>query len=226
MKFRLFLITAILAVIFMSCDNLPIADNKVNDEIDSVSYALGVAIGTNLQEQFDEIDPDIMAQALEDIYNGEEKYFTADEANLYLQSYAGKQMQRKGDENILKGKEFLESNSTEEGVITTESGLQYKILEEGVGESPIETDKVKVHYRGTLIDGTEFDSSYKRGQPATFAANRVIPGWTEALTMMKQGSKWMLYIPSELGYGERGAGQMIGSNEVLIFEVELLEIVK
>jgi len=226
MKIKILFTTAVLAVILISCDNLPVADKKVNNEVDSVSYALGVAIGTNLKAQFNEINPEIMAQALEDIYNEEEKYFTPDEANMYLQTYAGRMAQKKGEENIVKGKEFLEKNSTEEGVITTESGLQYKIIEEGVGESPLETDKVKVHYKGTLIDGTEFDSSYKRGQPATFEANRVIPGWTEALTMMKPGSKWTLYIPSELGYGERGAGQMIGPNEVLIFEVELLEIVK
>lgn len=123
-----------------------------------------------------------------------------------------------------KGEEFLKENAAKEGVKTLPSGLQYKVLKEGDGKSPKATDTVVVHYKGTLINGKEFDSSYKRGEPAEFPVNRVIKGWTEALQLMKEGSKWMLYIPSNLAYGERGAGADIGPNETLIFEVELLKV--
>jgi len=123
-----------------------------------------------------------------------------------------------------KGEAFLKENATKEGVKTLPSGLQYKEIKAGTGKTPKATDTVSVHYRGTLINGKEFDSSYKRGEPAEFPVNRVIPGWTEALQLMKEGSKWMLYIPSKLAYGERGAGGDIGPNETLIFEVELLKV--
>jgi FKBP-type peptidyl-prolyl cis-trans isomerase len=131
-----------------------------------------------------------------------------------------------GEANKKKGKEFLERNKTKEGVVTIESGLQYKILKKGTGASPKATDTVRCHYRGTTIDGKEFDSSYKRGEPATFPLNRVIKGWTEGLQLMKEGGKWQFFIPSELAYGSRGAGRDIGPNEVLIFEIELLGIEK
>ncbi len=123
-----------------------------------------------------------------------------------------------------KGEQFLKENAAKEGVKTLPSGLQYKVIKEGEGKSPKKTDTVSVHYKGTLIDGKEFDSSYQRGEPAEFPVNQVIPGWTEALQLMKEGSKWMLYIPSKLAYGERGAGGLIGPNETLIFEVELLKV--
>jgi FKBP-type peptidyl-prolyl cis-trans isomerase len=131
-----------------------------------------------------------------------------------------------GEANKEKGETFLEANKAKEGVTALESGLQYKILKKGTGPSPKATDTVKCHYRGTTIDGKEFDSSYKRGEPATFALNRVIKGWTEGLQLMKEGGKWEFYIPSEMAYGERGSGPHIGPNEVLIFEVELLGIEK
>ena len=130
-----------------------------------------------------------------------------------------------GEKNETQGKKFLEENKKKEGWKTTASGLQYKVLKEGKGAAPKETDTVKVNYRGTTIDGTEFDSSYKRGQPATFPVNRVIKGWTEALQLMKPGAKYQLAIPSDLAYGERGAGSDIGPNSTLLFDVELLEIV-
>jgi FKBP-type peptidyl-prolyl cis-trans isomerase FklB len=130
------------------------------------------------------------------------------------------------EKNIKAGEEFLAANKVKEGVVTTESGLQYKVIEEGSGPKPSPTDNVTVHYKGTLINGEEFDSSYKRNQPATFPVNGVIKGWTEALQLMSKGSKWELYIPSEIAYGAQGAGGAIGPNEVLIFEVELLEINK
>jgi len=122
------------------------------------------------------------------------------------------------------GAEFLANNAEKPGVTVTDSGLQYEVLKSGKGRSPQRTDRVTVHYRGTLVDGREFDSSYKRGKPATFQLNRVIPGWTEGLQLMKEGDKWRLFIPSNLGYGQRGAGGMIGPNETLIFEVELLKV--
>jgi FKBP-type peptidyl-prolyl cis-trans isomerase len=127
-------------------------------------------------------------------------------------------------DSAAKGEKYLKENATKEGVKTLPSGLQYKSLKEGSGKSPKATDTVSVHYRGTLIDGTEFDSSIKRGEPAEFPVNRVIKGWTEALQLMKEGDKWMLYIPSQLAYGERGAGGAIGPNETLLFEVELLKV--
>jgi FKBP-type peptidyl-prolyl cis-trans isomerase len=131
-------------------------------------------------------------------------------------------IKEKAQKNLADGEKFLTENKTKEGVKTTESGLQYKVLEAGEGPSPKAGDTVTVHYRGTFVDGTEFDSSYQRGEPATFPLTGVIPGWTEALQLMKKGSKWMLFIPSELAYGERGAGNRIPPNSTLIFEVELL----
>jgi FKBP-type peptidyl-prolyl cis-trans isomerase FklB len=133
-------------------------------------------------------------------------------------------MKAQGEKNKKEGEAFLAENKKKEGVKTLPSGLQYKVIKEGTGKSPKATDKVSTHYRGTLIDGTEFDSSYKRGQPATFPVNGVIPGWTEALQLMKVGSKWQLFIPSKLAYGERGAPPVIGPYSVLIFTVELLAI--
>jgi FKBP-type peptidyl-prolyl cis-trans isomerase FklB len=128
------------------------------------------------------------------------------------------------EKNKKEGEEYLAENKKKEGIITTQSGLQYKVLKKGTGKIPKSTDTVTVNYRGTLIDGTEFDSSYRRGQPASFKVNGVIRGWTEALQLMKEGAKWQLYIPSNLAYGERGAGRNIGPNSTLIFEVELISI--
>ncbi len=133
---------------------------------------------------------------------------------------------KQGEANIEKGKKFLEENKAKEGVVTLKSGLQYKILKKGTGASPKATDTVKCQYRGTTIDGKEFDSSYERDEPAKFALNRVIKGWTEGLQLMKEGGKWQFFVPAALGYGERGAGQNIGPNEVLIFEIELIGIEK
>jgi len=129
-----------------------------------------------------------------------------------------------GEKNRKEGEAFLAANKKKEGVKTLASGLQYKVIKPGTGKKPKSTDTVTTHYRGTLIDGTEFDSSYNRGQPATFPVHGVIPGWTEALQLMEEGAKWQLFIPSKLGYGERGAGQAIGPNATLIFEVELVSV--
>jgi FKBP-type peptidyl-prolyl cis-trans isomerase FklB len=137
-----------------------------------------------------------------------------------------KEREEQGKKNKAEGEKFHKENAKKEGVVTLESGLQYKILKEGKGDKPAETDRVKVNYKGTLIDGTEFDSSYKRNRPATFGVNRVVKGWTEALQLMPVGSKWQIFVPSELGYGERGSRDKIGPHATLIFEVELLEIMK
>lgn len=143
---------------------------------------------------------------------------------MYLSMYLQKIAMQQSEENLKKGREFLKENAKKDGVDTLANGIQYKVLKEGNGPKPTATDKVKVHYKGTLIDGTEFDSSIKRGEPAEFYLNQVIPGWTQAIQQMPQGSKWIIYIPSDQAYGQRGAGQAIGPNETLIFEVELLDI--
>jgi FKBP-type peptidyl-prolyl cis-trans isomerase len=156
----------------------------------------------------------------------EEGLMTVEEADQVIRRYFEAEGEREGQENLENGNAFLEKNKAREGVVTTPSGLQYEILTEGEGPKPTAEDQVRAHYHGTLIDGTVFDSSVDRGEPAVFALNQVIPGWTEALQLMPVGSKWKIYLPSDLAYGERGGGPTIGPNSTLIFEVELLEIVK
>lgn len=197
----------------------------MDTEKDSISYALGVNFGSNIQENFKDINPQVIAKAIEDVYEGKDLKITEEDATPILRNYFMKAQKAEGDKNLQESKEFMAKNAEEKDVQKTESGLQYKIIEEGTGASPAETDQVKVHYKGTLIDGTVFDSSYERNQPATFKVNAVIPGWTEGLQMMKEGGKWIFYIPPELGYGERAPrGSKIGPNSALIFEVELLEV--
>jgi len=205
---------------------------------DKFSYALGMNIGKNLGNQLKqgsvEVDWSLVGQGLKDsTAEGGKTRLTEDEAKAVLtevQTEVGKQMQEKMKEaaakNKAEGEAFLAANKSKEGVVTLPSGLQYKILTAGIGPKPTASDQVVCNYRGTLIDGTEFDSSYKRGKPATFGVGQVIKGWTEALQLMPVGSKWQLFIPSSLAYGERGGpGGAIGPNEALIFEVELLSIV-
>ncbi len=198
-------------------------NKKMETEADTVSYALGISIGTNIRGQFDDVDAALIAKGIQDVYEDQTE-LDQDEANQFLNEYMQAARQVKMEDNLEKGQAFLEENKEKSDVQVTESGLQYKVLEQGDGPSPAATDKVTVHYEGTLIDGTVFDSSLERGQPATFQVNRVIKGWGEALQMMKVGGKWKLFIPPGLGYGERGAGQKIGPNQVLIFEVELISI--
>ncbi|MGZ3748277.1 MAG: FKBP-type peptidyl-prolyl cis-trans isomerase [Pseudobdellovibrionaceae bacterium] len=191
------------------------------------SYAIGQQIGGNMKQQNIEIDSDIMAMAMKDAIKGDSKMSKEEiqQAMMKLQETAMKKQQEAGEENKKKGAEFLAKNKTAEGVKVTASGLQYKVEKEGEGKMPTKTDTVKAHYKGTLIDGTQFDSSYDRGQPAEFPVQGVIPGWSEALQMMKVGSKYKLFIPPELAYGASGRPG-IPANSVLIFEVELLDIVK
>ena len=198
---------------------------------DKVSYALGMNLGTNLHKQSVEVDPTIVLRGLKDALAGGKMLQTEDEARAaltQLQTEVRNKQQEKmkvaGEMNKKESVEFLAANKTKEGVVTLPSGLQYKILTEGTGAKPTASDTVVCNYRGTLISGAEFDSSYKRGQPASFPVNGVIKGWTEALQLMPVGSKWQLYVPAELGYGERGAGTDIGPGATLIFEVELLSI--
>jgi FKBP-type peptidyl-prolyl cis-trans isomerase len=197
---------------------------------DKFSYALGMNIGTNLRRQSVPVDPDILMRGLKDALAGGQTLLTEEEARtaiMEVQNDIRKQQQEKmrvqGEANKKEGDAFLAANKTKEGVVTLASGLQYKILQAGTGPKPTATDSVSVNYRGTLVNGTEFDSSYKRGQPATFPITGVIKGWAEALQLMPVGSKWQLFIPSDLAYGERGPGE-IGPNATLIFEVELLKI--
>ncbi len=174
---------------------------------DKVSYALGMNLGTNLHKETVEVDPAIVLRGLKDALAKQQE-----------------KMKVAGEMNKKESVEFLAANKAKDGVVTLPSGLQYKILTAGTGPKPTASDTVVCNYRGTLISGTEFDSSYKRGQPASFPVNGVIKGWTEALQLMPVGSKWQLFVPSELGYGDRGAGADIGPGATLIFEVELLSI--
>ncbi len=200
---------------------------------EKLGYSMGLDVGNYFKGIGEEISFEALLQGLEDAFQGNEPRLGADEIAA-VQKQFGEEMQAKQEEqlaaikeeNIKKGTEFLEEHKEKEGVVTTESGLQYKVLEEGDGPKPKATDQVKVDYVGTLIDGTEFDSSVKRGEPAVFGADQVIAGWSEALQLMNVGSKYRLVIPPELAYGERGAPPVIEPNSVLIFEVELLEIVE
>ncbi|MBO5251463.1 MAG: FKBP-type peptidyl-prolyl cis-trans isomerase [Bacteroidaceae bacterium] len=193
--------------------------------MDKFSYAIGLGIGQNLLSMGAQgINVEDFAQAIADVLNRKETAITHTEAREIVNKYFAELEAKMNAENIEKGKNFLAENAKKEGIITLPSGLQYEVLAEGNGKKPSATDKVKCHYEGTLIDGTLFDSSIKRGQPAVFGVNQVIKGWVEALQLMTEGSKWRLFIPSELGYGAQGAGEMIPPHSTLIFEVELIEV--
>ena len=198
---------------------------------DKLSYALGMNLGSNLHKETVEVDPAIVLRGLKDGLASGKTLLTEDEARTTLtqlqtevRSKQQEKMKVAGEMNKKEGVEFLAANKSKEGVVILPSGLQYKILTEGTGPKPTASDTVVCNYRGTLISGAEFDSSYKRGQPASFPVNGVIKGWTEALQLMPVGSKWQLFVPAELGYGDRGAGADIGPGATLIFEVELLSI--
>ncbi|GAB1258627.1 macrophage infectivity potentiator Mip [Aurantivibrio plasticivorans] len=205
-----------------------------------VSYILGTNIGTSFKGQDINLDVDALALALRDVYSENPSRLSEEDMQAAMETFQSQQQEKMaamqaeqaaeqaaaGDANAKEGAEFLAANKEKEGVVTLESGLQYKVIEEGTGAKPSAADTVTVHYRGTLLDGTEFDSSYSRNQPATFPLNRVIPGWTEGLQQMAEGGKYELYIPGDLAYGAAGGGAQIGPNATLIFEIELLEIAK
>jgi FKBP-type peptidyl-prolyl cis-trans isomerase FklB len=198
-----------------------------------ISYTIGVNIGKDFRSQQMDVDTDVLLMGLKDSLDGKELQLTDEEMIAEIQAFQQEmqakmvaEMEAATVKNKAEGEAFLAENANKEGVVVTESGLQYKVLEAGEGDSPGAADVATVHYRGTLIDGTQFDSSYDRGQPATFPVGGVIPGWTEALQLMKPGAKWQLTIPAELAYGERGAGQDIGPNATLLFDVELISVEK
>ena len=199
---------------------------------EKASYAVGLSMGQNMRQQGADFDLELLFEGLRAGYEGTDARMTDDEAQQALQAFQQEMMaqqQQKHQEQMTANKAaadaFFAENRAKEGVRETESGLQYEVLEEGTGDSPSADDTVTVHYRGTLLDGTQFDASYDRGEPATFPLGRVIPAWTEGLQLMKEGGKYKLYVPANLGYGERGAPPKIGPNAGLIFEIELIDVV-
>ncbi len=207
------------------------AVDKPATKLEKVSYAIGMNIASNMQNQNLEIDADQLAAGLKAQLKGEETLLTKEEMATVLTAFQQEMQMKQMAEAAAaaakaekENKEFLAANGKKDGVVTLDSGLQYKVIKQGTGASPKADSKVKVHYKGTLVDGKVFDSSYDRGEPAEFPVNQVIPGWTEALQLMKVGDKWQLVIPPELAYGERGAPPRIPPNAVLVFDVELLDI--
>lgn len=233
MKKRIVNLSALILIIAgFSCQQSGSVKNvKLETTADSVGYAIGILVGSNNMKQVEtapggeDINIDAMVAGFSASTKNEEMKLTKEDADAVIRTYFEKAGETEAQKNLEEGNAFLEQNKKREGVKTTESGMQYEVLKEGTGEKPKDGDKVRVHYHGTLIDGTVFDSSVDRGEPAVFGVNQVIPGWTEALKMMKVGAKWKIYLPASIAYGERGAGGKIGPNSALIFEVELLEIV-
>lgn len=229
---------AVVALMSVSCSQSQGGSKAIDktDQNQTIAYSIGYDIGQNVGKQGSELNVDALVTGLRDGFSASPAQLSKEETAAALQEFRARMMAKQRPEaarpaqdpaqNKELGEKFLEMNRNQEGVKVTASGLQYKIETEGQGESPKATDTVKVHYRGTLVTGEEFDSSYSRGEPAQFPVNGVIAGWTEALQLMKPGAKWRLYIPSELAYGERGAGAKIGPNSALQFEVELLEVVR
>lgn len=228
----IYVLAIALIVAVSSCQQGGTQSVKLETSADSVSYAIGVLVGANNLKQVqsapgsEDINMETMAAAFRAASLEEEALLTQEDANSVVRTFFESAGKREAQKNLEEGNAFLEQNKTREGITVTESGLQYEILKKGDGPKPTAEDQVRVHYHGTLIDGTVFDSSVDRGEPAVFGVSQVIPGWTEALQLMPVGSKWKLYIPANIAYGERGAGGKIGPNAALIFEVELLEIVK
>jgi FKBP-type peptidyl-prolyl cis-trans isomerase FklB len=203
-------------------ENLVLKNQK-----EKISYIIGMDIGNNLKKQAVDVDPNILAKGVKDALVGGKPLLTEQEIRETMTAFQKEMMAKRevvAKKNKEQGDTFLAENKKKEGVKTLPSGLQYKVIKAGTGKKPKLNDTVTTHYRGTLIDGTEFDSSYKRGQPATFQVSGVIPGWTEALQLMEEGAKWQLFVPPNLAYGERGAGDVIGPNATLVFEIELVSI--
>ncbi len=232
---KICLATLLFTVFAFGCtaEETKVVEPALDTAKNRISYTIGVNIGQDFVSQKMDIDADVLLLGIKDIMAGKEPRLTEDEMMAEVQKFQEEmqakmmaEAQQAGEKNKQAGEAFLAENAQKEGVVVTASGLQYKILEPGEGASPGLSDVATVHYRGTLIDGTQFDSSYDRGQPATFPVGGVIPGWTEALQLMKPGSKWQLFIPAQLAYGERGAGQVIGPNSTLLFDVELLSVEK
>jgi FKBP-type peptidyl-prolyl cis-trans isomerase FklB len=224
---------AVLTVAFFAGQAVAAEKVTIKSEKGKRSYSIGYNIGTNLKQESFDIDPDLVAKGLREALSGKKAAMTEQEIRETLTAFQQEIMAKRNakmkeiaDKNKAEGDAFLAANKTKPGITVLPSGLQYKIITEGKGDSPKPTSKIKAHYRGTLIDGTEFDSSYKRGTPADFDLDKIIAGWREALPLMKEGAKWQIFVPSNLAYGDRGQGPVIGPNSVLIFEIELISIVK
>lgn len=229
MKNLIVAMVAVFAIALTSCNTgASLSTDSIETEADSVAYALGHSIGNNLKSQFSDVNPELVAAALIEAWAEEENKLFANpqEADAAIRAYLQSANDRAAEANKEAGEAYLAENAKKDGIIVTESGLQYEVLTEGEGEKPTAASKVKVHYHGTTIDGEVFDSSVDRGEPVEFPLNGVIKGWTEGVQLMPVGSKFKFYIPSELAYGTRGAGAQIGPNSALVFEVELLEIVE
>jgi FKBP-type peptidyl-prolyl cis-trans isomerase FklB len=224
MKLRLI---AVLGVLFLVSQVYGQEKPVLKNQKEKVSYIIGMDIGSNLKKQSIDVDPNILAKGMKDAFLGEKPLLTEQEIQETMVAFQKEMMVKQAEvakKNKAEGEAFLAENKKKEGVKTLPSGLQYKVIKVGTGKKPKLTDTVTAHYRGTLINGMEFDSSYRRGQPVNFQVSGVIPGWTEALQLMQEGAKWQLFIPSNLAYGEQGAGRDIGPSATLIFEVELVSI--
>jgi FKBP-type peptidyl-prolyl cis-trans isomerase len=197
----------------------------LNDQHKKASYALGILVSKNLKMQGgDSLDYESLTYGIRDVFKGDSLQLDPQDAAMFVQVYMQQAMQAKVEKAKAAGLAFLTENKSKAGVTETTSGLQYQIITSGSGKKPVATDRVTVHYSGKLLDGTTFDSSVERGEPATFGVNEVIAGWTEALQLMREGDKWLLFLPSELAYGEQGAGGQIPPHSVLVFEVELIKV--
>lgn len=230
-KRNYFMLLMISGLLFFTTQAKAADESVFKTEKEKISYSVGVSVGRNFLQQGIEVDPEVMIKGLKDVLAGGKLLVAEDDLRKTLNTYQEelKQKQAKvkneaAEKNGKEGEVFLAANKRLKDVVTLPSGLQYKILKAGDGRKPIDTDTVECHYRGTRIDGKEFDSSYPTGKPVTFKVKGVIPGWTEALKLMSVGSKWQLFIPSQLAYGESGAGYQIGPRQTLIFEVELIAI--
>ena len=233
MKRKILAVSMVLIFGLIACGKKELSKSDLETQMDKVSYVMGHNIANNFKDQKIDIQMEVFIQGIKDGLKEDVNIFSIKEVQEIMTDYQNQmrdkmEIDRKDVSkiNLNESKAFLAENKEKEGIVTLESGLQYRVLKEGTGPFPKATDKVKTHYVGTLIDGTEFDSSVKRGEPITFSVTGVIPGWTEALQLMKVGSKWNLFIPPELAYGENGAGNLIGPNAALIFEVELISIEK
>lgn len=225
MKFKVLLLPALI-VALTACEkkeSMPTEITLATDD-DRFSYGLGMLVGERVLKQYGDVDYDLVLAGMKAQHKSEDTLITLEEAGNALNAYMEKQFAEESASNRKRGEDYLKANAEKEGVQVTESGLQYSVITAADGAKPKATDQVTVHYRGTLIDGTEFDSSYSRGSPTSFTLDQVIPGWTEGVQLMSVGSKYRFVIPYDLAYGERGAGGSIGPFETLIFEVELIEI--
>ncbi len=210
----------ILGILFLASQVNAQEKSALKNQKEKVSYIIGMDIGNNLKKQSVDVDPNSVAKGIQDALSGAKPLLSKEEIQETMTAFQ-KEMAEKQKQ---RGEAFLSENKKKEGVKTLPSGLQYKVIKAGTGKKPKVNDTVTVNYRGTLIDGTEFDSSFRRGQPATFPVSGVITGWTEAMQLMAEGAKWQLFVPPNLAYGERGAGGLIGPNATLIFEVELISV--